>query len=43
LLPHLRRGVALWKVASRSFLVEHVLGPAETFIDTDQAMAANPR
>src|SRR5580700_5959287 len=37
-LPNLRRGVALWKVASRSFLVERVLSPEErVFVDTDRA------
>ena len=30
LVPHLRRGVALWKVGSRSFLVQHRLSPLET-------------
>ena len=39
LLPQLPRGVALWKVGSRSFLVEHRLGPAESaLVDTDAAM-----
>ncbi len=39
LLPQLRRGVALWKVGRRSFLVEHHLSPPEReIIDTDGAM-----
>jgi hypothetical protein len=39
LLPQLRRGVALWKVGQRSFLVQHVLGAAErALVDTDAAM-----
>ena len=39
LLPHLRRGTALWKVGNRSFLVEHRLSPLESFIvDTDERM-----
>lgn len=39
LLPQLRRGVALWKVAQRSFLVEHRLTETESeFADTDAAM-----
>ena len=38
-VPHLRRGVALWKVGSRSFLVEHRLSPLETaIVDTDARM-----
>lgn len=41
LLPQLRRGVALWKVGRRSFLVQHLLGSAErALVDTDAAMAA---
>jgi type IV secretory pathway VirB4 component len=40
LLAGLRRGVALWKVAGRSFLVEHLLAPAERrLVDTDARMA----
>ncbi len=40
LLPQLRRGVALWKVGQRSFLVQHLVGPAERhLVDTDAAMA----
>jgi hypothetical protein len=39
LLPALGRGVALWKVAQRSYLVEHHLGTAERmFVDTDARM-----
>jgi hypothetical protein len=39
LLPQLRRGVALWKVGQRSFLVQHRLSAAERHIaDTDAAM-----
>jgi hypothetical protein len=35
-LPHLRRGVALWKVGERRYLVEHLLGPDErAMVDTD--------
>ena len=41
LLPHLRRGVGLWKVGRRSFLVEHRLGRHELpIVDTDAAMGA---
>lgn len=41
LLAGLRRGVALWKIAGRSFLVEHRLAPAErAIVDTDARMAA---
>lgn len=41
LLPQLRRGVALWKVGRRAFLVQHVLGAMERrLVDTDAAMAA---
>ncbi len=36
LVGALRRGVALWRVAGRSFLVEHRLSPAErALVDTD--------
>ncbi len=39
LLPQLRRGVALWKVGQRSFLVQHLLSSHERgFVDTDAAM-----
>ena len=39
LVPQLRRGVALWKVGRRSFLVRHVVGSSErALVDTDSAM-----
>jgi hypothetical protein len=39
LVPQLRRGVALWKVGRRSFLVRHVVGASErALVDTDAAM-----
>jgi len=39
LLPQLERGVALWKVGERSFLVWHRLGPTEAaLVDTDARM-----
>ena len=39
LIPHLGRGVALWKVGARSFLVQHLLGPSErALVDTDGAL-----
>jgi hypothetical protein len=42
LLPQLRRGVALWKVGRRSFLVQHIVGPSErVLVDTDAAMASD--
>jgi hypothetical protein len=41
LLPQLRRGVALWKVGPRAFLVQHLLSPLEReLVDTDAAMGA---
>jgi hypothetical protein len=41
LLPQLRRGVALWKVGQRSFLVQHRLSATErAIVDTDAAMTA---
>ena len=41
LLPQLRRGIALWKVGQRSFLVQHRLSATERWIvDTDAAMTA---
>jgi hypothetical protein len=44
LLVHLPRAVALWKVADRSFLVEHTLGRLEaTLVDTDAAMRVGSR
>ncbi len=40
LVTQLRRGMALWKVGRRSFLVEHRLASSERWLtDTDQAMA----
>ena len=40
LVPHLGRGVALWKVGTRSFLVQHRLSPHEVdIVDTDARMA----
>jgi hypothetical protein len=40
LLPHLRRGWALWKVGQRSFLVQHRLSSSEhELVDTDARMA----
>ena len=39
-VPQLRRGVALWKVGRRSFLVQHVVGRDErAIVDTDVGMA----
>jgi hypothetical protein len=39
LLTRLPRGVALWKVGHRSFVVEHGIGPLEAeLVDTDAAM-----
>ncbi len=41
LLPQLRRGIALWKVGQRSFLVQHRLSAIErSMVDTDAAMTA---
>jgi len=41
LVPQLRRGVALWKVGGRSFLVQHLLSEHEAaIVDTDAAMDA---
>jgi hypothetical protein len=41
LLPNLPRGQALWKVGTRSFLVEHRLSPTEAaLVDTDARMQA---
>ena len=40
LVPQLQRGVALWKVGGRSFLVQHRLSGLETaLVDTDARMA----
>lgn len=42
LLPQLPRGIALWKLGLRSFLVEHRLGHFErTFADTDAEMRSS--
>ena len=39
-VPQLGRGVALWKVGQRSYLVQHRLGAAEeALVDTDERMA----
>ncbi len=44
LLPQLRRGIALWKVGQRSFLVQHRLSATERrIVDTDAAMTARVR
>jgi type IV secretory pathway VirB4 component len=41
LLSQLRRGQALWKVGTRSFLIQHRLSPAERqIVDTDARMSA---
>jgi type IV secretory pathway VirB4 component len=41
LLPRLPRGVALWKVGQRAFLVEHRLGRDEAaLVDTDRRMTS---
>jgi len=41
LLPQLRRGIALWKVGQRSFMVQHRLSATERrIVDTDAAMTA---
>lgn len=43
LLPQLERGVALWKVGERSFLVWHHLGRTEReLVDTDSRMVRRP-
>ena len=42
LLPHLRQGTALWKVGTRSFVVEHRRSPQEAELtDTDTAITAH--
>lgn len=38
LLPALPRGTGLWRLPRSSHVVHHLLHPAETFTDTDQAM-----
>jgi type IV secretory pathway VirB4 component len=41
LLPKLRRGVSLWRVGTRPYLVEHRLAPAEReIVDTDARLVA---
>jgi type IV secretory pathway VirB4 component len=41
LLPHLRRGWALWKVGDRSFLIQHRLSTVEReLVNTDARMLA---
>jgi type IV secretory pathway VirB4 component len=43
-LPRLRRGVALWTVGRRRFLVEHLLGPDElAVVDTDSRLRPGDR
>ena len=43
-LPRLRKGVALWVVGRRRFLVEHLLGPDElAVVDTDARLVATAR
>jgi hypothetical protein len=42
LLPQLRRGVALWKVGQRAFLVQHLLSAGErALVDTDAPMGTH--
>ena len=42
-LPRLRRGVAMWKVADRRYLVEHLVGPDEwPLVDTDGRLLDAP-
>ncbi len=42
LLPQLRRGIALWKIGQRSFLVQHRLSATErAIVDTDAAMSGS--
>jgi type IV secretory pathway VirB4 component len=44
LLPRLPRGVALWKVGQRAFLVEHRLGRREAqLVDTDGRMTSSTK
>jgi hypothetical protein len=39
LLPRLRRGVSLWRVGARPYLVEHRLAPSEReIVDTDRRL-----
>jgi hypothetical protein len=44
IVPHLRRGIALWKVGTRSFLVHHRLSTFERpIVDTDARMTGHRR
>ena len=44
LLPRLRRGVALWHVGTRPYLVEHRVAPAEReIVDTDARLVPRAR
>jgi len=44
LLPRLRRGVALWHVGTRPYLVEHRVAPAEReIVDTDARLVSPAR
>jgi hypothetical protein len=44
IVPHLGRGIALWKVGARSFLVQHRLSHFEqSIVDTDAHMAVDRR
>lgn len=41
LLTRLGKGIALWQIGRRSFLVRHILSPTEhALVDTDRAMGA---
>lgn len=40
LLPRLAKGRALWRVGEHAAVVQHVISPAETFTNTDNAMTA---
>jgi len=43
-LPRLRRGVALWRVGGRRYLVEHLIGPDErALVDTDSRLVDRSR
>ncbi|HEV2360535.1 MAG TPA: hypothetical protein VGS21_02420, partial [Acidimicrobiales bacterium] len=43
LLPRLGRGVALWRIRGRPYLVRHLLAPEErAIVDTDQRMRREP-
>lgn len=42
-LPRLARGVALWRVGERRFLVEHMLAsPERALVDTDHRLVSRP-